>query len=46
MKKINDNELNEINGGFSALTIAGIGILVTFAAGIIDGIARPKKCNS
>lgn len=45
MKKINDKELAKINGGFSGWAFAGIGLIVTFVAGVIDGIARPKKCN-
>lgn len=45
MKKLNDCELSKINGGFSGWVVAGISILVTFVAGIIDGIARPRKCN-
>jgi lactobin A/cerein 7B family class IIb bacteriocin len=45
MKRVNDQELREIKGGFSGWLIAGIGIVVTFVAGVIDGIARPKKCN-
>ena len=35
MKKLKDEELVKINGGFSGWVVAGI----------IDGIARPKKCN-
>ena len=46
MKRIDDMELNKINGGFSVWIAAGIGLVVTFVAGIIDGIARPKKCHS
>ena len=46
MRKLKDQELNEINGGFSGWVLAGSSILVTFVAGVIDGIARPKKCNS
>ena len=46
MKRVDDQKLKEINGGFSGWAIAGISVLVTFIAGIIDGIARPKKCNS
>ena len=46
MKKIEDQDLNTISGGFSGWAVAGISILVTFVAGVIDGIARPKKCNS
>ena len=45
MKRVSDKELKEINGGFSGWALAGIGILVTFVAGIVDGIARPKKCH-
>ena len=46
MRKTNDMELKEINGGFTGWTLAGIGLLVTFVAGVIDGIARPKKCHN
>ena len=46
MQKLNDAELTKIYGGFSGWALAGIGLLVTFVAGVIDGIARPKKCNS
>jgi len=46
MKKIDDKELMKINGGFSGWIAVGIGIVVTFVAGVIDGIARPKKCHS
>ncbi len=46
MKKLNDQELIQINGGISGWAIAGIGIVVTFIAGVIDGIARPGKCRS
>ena len=46
MKKLDDYELSKISGGFSGWVAAGIGIAITFIAGLIDGIARPKKCNS
>lgn len=45
MKKLKDDELKSINGGISAWVIAGIGALITFIAGVIDGIARPEKCR-
>ncbi len=45
MKRLKDQDLKTINGGFSGWVVAGISIAVTFIAGIIDGIARPKKCN-
>ena len=46
MRKINDQELSKVNGGFSGWAIAGISMLVTFVAGVIDGLARPRDCNS
>ena len=46
MKRIGEDELKKINGGFSGWALAGMGILITFISGVIDGIARPKKCNS
>ena len=46
MNVLKDKELKDINGGFSGWAVAGISILVTFVAGVIDGIARPKKCHS
>ena len=46
MKRLKDQELSKINGGFSGWVVAGISILVTFVAGVIDGLARPKKCHS
>lgn len=45
MKRLKEEELSKINGGFSGWLVAGISILVTFVAGVIDGIARPRKCN-
>lgn len=45
MQKVRDVELNEVNGGFSGWALAGITVLVTFVAGVIDGIARPRKCH-
>ena len=46
MKRVNDIELNEVSGGFSGWALAGVSILITFVAGVIDGIARPKKCHN
>ena len=45
MKKLEDEELQEINGGMSVAAVIGIGIAITFVAGILDGIARPHKCR-
>lgn len=46
MRKIADHELININGGISGWFVAGVGLIVTFIAGIIDGIARPNKCHN
>ncbi len=46
IQKVNDLELEKINGGFSTLAVVGISVAITFIAGIIDGIARPKKCHN
>jgi len=45
MRKLNDEDLKEINGGISGWAIAGICLAITFIAGILDGIARPEKCR-
>lgn len=46
MNNINENELKKINGGgISGWAIAGLGALVAFLSGLLDGIARPSKCN-
>ena len=44
--KLKNNEMkNIIGGGISILGFFGIGSLVTFLAGVIDGFARPLKCR-
>ena len=45
MKKIDDEKLKNINGGMSGWAIAAISLLVTFVAGVFDGIARPRACK-
>jgi lactobin A/cerein 7B family class IIb bacteriocin len=45
MVKLNETELQAINGGISVWTAIGIGALITFLAGVIDGIVRPLSCN-
>ena len=45
MKKITENELKNIKGGISGWGILGIGALITFLSGVLDGIARPSRCN-
>ena len=44
--KLENEELKGIKGGtISACAIAGIVGAIVFISGIIDGIARPGKCN-
>ena len=45
MKKLTDNEMKKINGGFNVGLWLGIGAGVSFLIGLIDGIIRPLKCN-
>jgi hypothetical protein len=46
LKKISDLELKKVEGGMAAWVAIGIGLVVTFVAGVLDGIARPSKCHS
>ena len=39
------NLVNVKGGGVSPWLVAGISALVTFVSGILDGIARPRRCN-
>lgn len=45
MKNLTKEEMKNINGGISVMGFFGIGSLITFLAGVIDGFARPLKCN-
>ena len=46
MTELKVNEMKQIiGGGISGWGILGLGTLFSFLAGIIDGIARPFKCN-
>jgi len=46
MKKINDKELEQIEGGGISWGIAlGIVAAVTFVVGVVDGYINPIKCN-
>lgn len=43
---LNKEEMKKINGGgLSVWGILGIGTLLVFLAGAIDGFARPLSCN-
>lgn len=46
MKKIDENELERIEGGFSTWAALGIASIIIFASGVIDGIVHPKSCSS
>ena len=46
MKSIEEKELKEMNGGISTWGAIGIGALVAFLVGVVDGIARPLKCHN
>ncbi len=44
--KMSEKELLAITGGeLSFSVIAGIGALITFIIGVVDGYVRPQKCN-
>ena len=46
MTKINEEDLRNIQGGgLSVWGAIGIGTIVTFLIGVIDGFVRPLKCN-
>ncbi len=37
--------LNVTGGGISMGTALGIGALITFIIGVVDGYLRPQKCS-
>ena len=45
MKKLNKNELEKTKGGISGWGVVGIIAGIIFSVGMLDGIARPLKCN-
>ncbi len=46
MVKVEDYELEKIDGGFSWGVAAGIVAGIVFIIGIIDGYCNPQKCNN
>ena len=47
MKELKEKELEQIEGGgVSFGLLAGIGVAITFIAGIIDGYVNPIKCHN
>lgn len=45
MNKLEQKELKNIKGGIGFWGIAGIVSGAIFIIGVLDGIARPLKCN-
>jgi hypothetical protein len=46
MKEITNEELKQLTGGgISVWGGIGIGALITFLVGVVDGFVRPLKCN-
>lgn len=46
MKNLKIEEMKQITGGgITAWGAVGIGALITFLAGVVDGFARPFKCH-
>lgn len=47
MNKIKEENLKEVKGGAVNWGLAaGIGAVVSFIIGVVDGLINPKKCNS
>lgn len=45
MKKLADEELEKIKGGIGFWGVTGIISGLIFIIGVVDGIARPVRCN-
>lgn len=45
MKKVNDNELKQVEGGGWGIAV-GIVAAITFIVGVVDGYINPIKCNN
>ena len=45
MKKLDQKELEKVKGGIGFWGAAGIIAGVIFIVGVLDGIARPLRCN-
>ena len=45
MKNLTNEELRNIKGGWTLTSAIGIGALVTFIIGAIDGYVRPLACR-
>ncbi len=45
MQKISMNDAKKIEGGLGFWGGVGIGAIIIFLAGVIDGYVRPTKCD-
>ncbi len=45
MKSLNQESLKNMKGGFSIWAGVGIGALIIFLSGVVDGIVHPKACT-
>ena len=45
MEKIEQQDLEKIEGGASVWGVIGIGSAIVFLIGVVDGFFRPLKCN-
>ena len=45
MNKLESKELKDVKGGIGFWGVAGIIAGAIFIVGVLDGIARPLKCN-
>ncbi len=46
MQKLSNNKLENISGGVSTWIFVGIGALVVFTLGFVDGLVHPKGCDA
>lgn len=45
MNKLSNKELEHVKGGIGFFAVSSIISAVIFVVGVLDGIARPIKCN-
>lgn len=45
MNLLNEVELTKVSGGISVAVVIGIGAIIVFVIGILDGFVNPNSCN-
>lgn len=45
MKKIEEEEMKQINGGVNVFLITAVTTAIIFLSGVITGIVNPTRCN-